>query len=138
MGERTEFSGRCLCGAVELCISGRPLSVSYCHCASCRRATGGPVSVFVGFNEAQVSYPREAPQSFSSSAGIDRPFCRHCGSRVAYTDAQLPGRIYFHIGIFDRPELFVPECHAWEQARLSWLHIADRLPRHYGSSVSRP
>jgi hypothetical protein len=137
MPEQNQHTGRCLCGAVELRLSGLPISITYCHCESCRRATGGPVTVLVGYELAQVAYPAEEPRHFQSSPGIDRPFCRHCGSRIGYTDARLAGRIYFHVGVLDHPERFAPTCHALEAERLSWLHIDDTLPRFDGFSVSR-
>src|SRR3546814_16927625 len=96
MAEESKASGRCLCGAVELRLAGTPVSVTYCHCESCRRATGSPVAVLVGYKVEQVAYPKEEPRSFASSTGRDRPFCPHCGSHIGFTDARLVGRIYFH------------------------------------------
>lgn len=137
MSELREDSGRCLCGAVELRLSGAPISITYCHCESCRRATGSPLTVVVGYEVAQVSYPKEEPRSFASSPGIDRPFCPHCGSRIGYRDARLPGKVYFHVGLFDAPERFAPTCHALAAERLPWLRIDDRLPQYPGFSVPR-
>lgn len=137
MARHREATGRCLCGAVELRLSGAPVSITYCHCESCRRATGSPVTVLVGYELAQVSYPREEPRHFASSPGIDRPFCPHCGSRIGFTDARLAGRIYFHVGVLDEPEHFAPTCHALAAERLPWLQIDDGLPRFAGFSVPR-
>lgn len=137
MAEQKEHAGHCLCGAVQLRLSGQPVSITYCHCESCRRATGSPVAVLVGYELAQVAYPGETPQPFASSHGIERPFCPHCGSRIGFTDARLPGRIYFHVGVLDQPEHFQPTCHALEAERLPWLHIDDKLPRFAGFSVPR-
>lgn len=130
-------TGHCLCGAVELRLSGEPLSITYCHCTTCRRATGGPLAVFVGYEVAQIAYPKRQPRSFASSSGIDRPFCADCGTRIGYADAELPGRLYLHIGILDRPEGFVPQWHAFESQRLPWLHIDDDLPRYDAFSIKR-
>jgi hypothetical protein len=44
-----EFDGGCLCGAVRFHATGTPRGVFWCHCQSCRRHSGAPVSVFVGF-----------------------------------------------------------------------------------------
>lgn len=122
---------------MELRLSGPPISITYCHCESCRRATGGPVTVVVGYEVVQVAYPKEEPRHFASSPGIDRPFCAKCGTRIGYTDARLGARIYFHVGVLDQPERFVPSCHALEAERLPWLHIDDQLPRFAGFSVPR-
>ncbi len=132
------WSGRCLCGAVELRLTEGPTVVSFCHCGTCRRATGGPVSLFAGFRTAALTYSRARPRSFNSSPGIDRPFCPDCGSRIGYLDARLPGWIYVHAGILDAPERLRPQRHAWDQERLPWLHIDDGLPRLPDFSVERP
>lgn len=137
MTVQSEASGRCLCGAVELRLSGEPLSVTYCHCATCRRATGGPVAVFVGYALPQIAFTKHKPRAFPSSPGVDRPFCPDCGTRIGYSDAELPGRLYLHIGVLDRPEDFVPQWHAFDSHRLPWLRIDDGLERFDGFSVKR-
>lgn len=137
MAKDREDRGHCLCGAIELRLRGDPISITYCHCESCRRATGSPLTVVVGYEVAQVSYPREKPRPFASSPGIDRPFCPHCGSRIGYSDARLPGKVYFHVGLLDKPERFAPTCHALAAERLPWLQIDDSLPQYAGFSVPR-
>ena len=42
----TEQTGGCLCGDIRFRLTGAPYEVDYCHCHSCRKHTGAPVSVF--------------------------------------------------------------------------------------------
>src|SRR6266700_3061027 len=44
-----QFEGGCLCGAVRFVATGQPESVAWCHCESCRKHSGAPVSVLVAF-----------------------------------------------------------------------------------------
>ena len=46
MSEATDnANGGCMCGAVRYEASGERFSVTHCHCLSCRRHTGAPVSL---------------------------------------------------------------------------------------------
>jgi hypothetical protein len=44
--------GHCLCGAVRFSADGEPKWTGYCHCQSCRRHTGAPVSPYAGYEAA--------------------------------------------------------------------------------------
>ncbi len=135
MAETAE--GGCLCGAVRLRATGSPTSVTYCHCQDCRKATGAPLVVFVGFKLERVEVTGDAPAARESSPGVTRAFCPDCGTPVSYEDTLLPGKIYFFLGVFDDPAGFTPESHGWVSRKLPWLHIDDDLPRHAMSTKPR-
>ena len=48
--------GSCLCGDVRFAADGQPKWTGYCHCQSCRRHTGAPVSAYAGFEASQVRF----------------------------------------------------------------------------------
>ena len=68
MPDVSYHTGSCRRGAVRFEASAEPHHVSYCHCGDCRKATGAPVSAFVGFAADKVSLTGEALKSFD----------RHC------------------------------------------------------------
>jgi hypothetical protein len=121
--------GRCLCGAVRFETHGEPLWVAYCHCESCRRHTGAPVSVYVGFRRSQVEFSPEEPPCFESSPGVRRRFCSRCGTPISYEADDCEGELHLHVSGFDHPENFSPERHVFYSERLAWLHLGDDLPR---------
>ncbi|HEY5089685.1 MAG TPA: GFA family protein, partial [Polyangia bacterium] len=48
MGENNKtYQGKCFCGAVEIAVTGEPAGMGYCHCASCRTWSAGPINAFV-------------------------------------------------------------------------------------------
>ncbi len=117
------LQGQCLCGAVRFTVEGPPKWTSYCHCRSCRRHTGAPVSAYAGFESAKVRFTHGEPAYFSSSAGVRRGFCARCGSTLSYEGERWPGEIHMHIGAFDDPSSLAPAGQAFADERLPWLHL---------------
>src|SRR4051812_10404391 len=113
MGPAAE--GGCLCGAVRFVAEGPPKWTAYCHCRSCRRQTGAPVSAYAGFERDQVRFTGADPEVYASSEGVDRSFCGRCGSTIAYQGARWPTEIHLHVGVFDEPEPFAPKGHAFAE-----------------------
>lgn len=130
-------AGGCRCGAVRFEASADPHHVSYCHCADCRRATGSPVTAFVGFMSEEVSLSGAEPKVFANGP-VTRGFCGRCGSPLYYVDSRIAGdRIYFMLGAMDHPAFYRPTLHAYVREQLPFLHMPDDLPRHLKSSVER-
>jgi hypothetical protein len=123
MAERV-YGGGCLCGAIRFEAAGPPKWTAYCHCASCRKQTGAPVSAYAGYERAMVRWVKGAPSHFASSEGVSRGFCSACGSTITYEGARWPTEIHFHVGAFDRPEDFAPKGEAFPEERLEWVHLA--------------
>ena len=46
MSDTSTHVGTCFCGAVEIAVTGEPAVMGYCHCASCRAWSAGPVNAF--------------------------------------------------------------------------------------------
>ena len=130
-------AGGCRCGAVAVRASEDPTEVVYCHCRDCRKSSGAPVSLFVGYRTGRVEWLRGEPRIYESSPGVYRSFCGHCGSPVSFEDERLPGETYLPVGIFEDPETFEPEKHYWVSRRLRWFDVPDGLPRHEEDSILR-
>jgi hypothetical protein len=64
-----QFDGRCLCGAVQFVATGDPIGVAWCHCQSCRKHSGAPVSVFVAFSHDAYTVTKGEITKFNSSPG---------------------------------------------------------------------
>lgn len=133
----TSHTGSCRCGAVRFEACADAHHVSYCHCHDCRRATGAPVTAFVGFMANEVSLAGDGLKRFENGS-VTRSFCGVCGSPITYHDRRIGDRIYFYLGVMDKPELYRPTVHAHVRSQLSFLHIPDGLPREAGTSVPRP
>jgi hypothetical protein len=117
------FEGGCLCGAVRFVASGQPKGVYWCHCQSCRRHSGAPVSVFVAFERAAYAVTKGKITKFDSTPGrTTRGFCAKCGSTLTCEVVSLPSETHFHVGAFDDAARLAPTRHVFPNERLPWLH----------------
>ena len=120
-----QFEGSCLCGAVRFVATGQPESVAWCHCESCRKHSGAPVSVFVAFKRNAYVVTEGQITKFNSSPGRWRGFCARCGSTLTCESERLPNETHFHIGAFRDAAQLQPTRHIFPEERLPWLHLGD-------------
>jgi hypothetical protein len=123
MAEPT-LTGRCLCGGVRFEAIGEPVWVAWCHCGSCRRAAGTPVTAYAGYPAAMVRFTAGSPTLFASSPGVERGFCARCGSSISFVGERWPGEIHLHLGCFEDVADLVPTDEAYAEERLPWVHLA--------------
>lgn len=121
-------NGGCQCGAVRYEISEAPIDAAYCHCRMCQRATGGPFGAYATVKREAFTWVAAEPAYFDSSSVARRGFCPKCGTPLTfeYKEAKT---ISFTIGSFDEPDSIPPHSHSGCESQVSWLHIADDLPK---------
>lgn len=103
---------------------GAPGWVAWCHCASCRRATGAPAAAYASFPVGAVRFTAAAPALFASSPGVERGSCGRCGSPVSYADpGRWPGEIHLHLGCLDDAAELAPTAEACAEERLPWVRL---------------
>lgn len=122
-------SGRCLCGATRYELHAEPLWVAYCHCESCRRATGAPVSTYLGCAVHSVTWLGDEPRLFASSHDARRGSCASCCSPMTYESSRWAGEVHLHISTLDDPGRFPPRAHVYFSERIDWFEVHDNLPR---------
>lgn len=86
--ELSIHEGGCLCGQVRFRVTGPAKWTAYCHCQSCRRQTGAPVSAYAGFEREQAAFIAGQMATYASSEGVRRGFCATCGSPLTYEGAR--------------------------------------------------
>ena len=129
------LEGGCLCGDVRYRIDAQPLWTAYCHCTTCRRSTGAPVTMFVGARSDSVRFTAGKRAMYASSPDVQRGFCARCGTPLTYeSERRWPGETHFYVSTFDVPQALPPAFHVFHEERLEWLDISDALPRHATTS----
>lgn len=118
----TALTGGCQCGAVRFEARGTPRFVANCHCQACRRATAAAFSTWVGFESARIAWHGERA-IYESSPGVQRGYCRACGTPLSYSGKKWPGETHLLIGAFDTPGNLVPAGDAFEAEKLPWTQL---------------
>jgi hypothetical protein len=121
------YKGSCFCGTVELTVSGEPAGMGYCHCASCRKWSAGPLNAF-------TLWPREAVRITKGEASLAkysktpqsvRAWCTRCGGHVLTEHPEWALVDVFAATIPDFP--FRPGVHVHYQETV--LPMRDGLPK---------
>jgi len=128
MDGRLETAG-CFCGRITAECDGEPFWINYDHDDDCRRAIGGPLTVWVGYRPQQLRITKGQMKAFSKTPGVTRTFCENCGSSIGYFDEGIKDEVYLTIGFFDHPERFKPTAHGYWRLKLPWVELSDDLPR---------
>lgn len=99
MSEQAPLSGQCLCGAVTLSGVTPPKEMSACHCATCRKWSGGPFLGFAASKDVVIS-GEDNISVYNSSQWAERGFCKQCGNHLFYR-MKASGDYYLPAGMFD-------------------------------------
>jgi hypothetical protein len=76
--------GSCFCGAVEIVVTGEPVAAGYCHCASCRSWSAGPVNAFTLWKPDAVKVTKGEAEigTYHKTERSYRKFCKVCGGHL--------------------------------------------------------
>lgn len=121
------YEGQCFCGAVRFTASGEPAAMGYCHCASCRAWSAGPVNTFTLWKQDGVEVTAGADKiaTFNLTDRSFRKWCTTCGGHL-FTEHPKWGLIdVYAVLIPDLP--FKPALHVFYQE--TQLPMKDGLPK---------
>jgi hypothetical protein len=139
--KEARLRGSCLCGGVRFNCSPPHVRFNYCHCASCRKATGSSHAANILIPTAQFHWQEgEALVSRFTEAranpGFQRWFCSRCGGPVP----RLIGTEAFMVvpaGLVDSPLSIRPERNLYWSERADWLVPVEAIPKHAEGRDSR-
>ena len=136
-------TGSCLCGTVRFEITGPARWMTHCHCSMCRKHHGSLFGTTVGVDRANFRWLQgeEAIVRYRSSDAFQRPFCKHCGSKLP----DVTGSIAIcPAGLLADDLNEKPRAHIFVASKSPMCEIADDLrqfdeyPPGYGTAVAGP
>ena len=118
MDDATTYRGGCFCGTVAIAVTGAPVAMGYCHCASCRLWSAGPVNAFTLWKPEAVKVTKGAESlgTYNKTKGSARKWCTRCGGHV----------------LTEHPTMGLTDVYA---ALLPELRFTPGVHVHYGESV---
>jgi hypothetical protein len=125
------YTGSCLCGNVRYTLTAEPGDFGYCHCTSCRKASGSAhaANAPVERSNFQLKGGEDTLREFESTPGKFRAFCSNCGSPIYAYLAVTPNILRIRLGSLDTPFGKQPKAHTFVSDKAPWEPIADDIPQ---------
>jgi hypothetical protein len=133
MSDAASARGRCLCGAVEYEVRGRPRGVLLCHCEECRR-WHGHVGAFTAVPREDLVLLSAAALRWYDGARSEgrarRAFCADCGTSL-FWESPRRQTISIAAGTLEPPTGLRLEGHVFVSEAGDYYRLPDDgLPRY--------
>jgi hypothetical protein len=78
------LQGTCLCGGVKFEVPEAPTEIRLCHCASCKKLSGGgaTANARVRSDSIRILEGQDLLQTYQPAEGSAKTFCLACGSNL--------------------------------------------------------
>jgi hypothetical protein len=125
------YAGSCLCGGIRYEVDGELGEFGYCHCTSCRKASGSGhgANAPVDRGRLRLLQGAELLREYESSPGKLRVFCSRCGSPMYAYLTKTPDALRLRLGSLDTPFEKRPRAHTWVSDKAPWEPIEDSIPQ---------
>lgn len=124
--------GSCLCGRIRYELSAQPGDFGYCHCTSCRKASGSAhaANAPIDRENFHLTSGTDVLREYESSPGKFRTFCSMCGSPIFAYLAAMPSVVRLRLGSLDTPFDAKPRAHTFVGEKATWEPtILDEIPQ---------
>lgn len=122
-------SGRCFCGSLRWSVKGAAIWAAHCHCNDCRRAASADYVSWLGVAREDLTWSGPLTR-FTSSPGVTRGFCAHCGAPAFFETDIFPGETHLYAASLDDLTQYRPTAHIFWSERVPWLKGSDALAKH--------
>ena len=122
-----DLQGSCLCGGVRFEVTQPFETVSQCHCASCKKLSGGvgTVSGRVRTDAIRILEGDELLRSYQPDEGSAKTFCSACGSNLFGAGWPESPKTSVRLSAIDSPFDRKPEQHIFVRSVAAWETLPD-------------
>ncbi len=124
------LKGSCLCKDIEFQFPNAEGDYVYCHCLSCRKASGAAfgANISVPIETFEILKGEASLKVFESSPGKMRHFCNRCGSPLFTLVGRNPAFARVRLGSIDSEFLQLPAAHIFMSQKALWDNPEVEIP----------
>lgn len=121
------LQGRCLCGVVRFEVTEPFDRVGMCHCASCKKLSGGAgtVSGRVRTAAIRILAGEEMLTTYQPAEGSAKTFCSRCGTNLFGGGWPESPMVPVRLPALDEPYEATIEAHLFVRSVAPWEHLPD-------------
>ena len=121
------LQGSCLCGAVRFEVTEPFVSVSACHCTSCKKISGGTgtVSGRARTETIRILSGEEVLRTYQPAEGMAKTFCSSCGSNLFGGGWPESEHASVRLSAIDSPFDTKPQAHIYVRSVAPWETLPD-------------
>ncbi|GGX72998.1 GFA family protein [Saccharospirillum salsuginis] len=122
------YQGSCLCGDIRFEFDRFEGDFVYCHCRSCRKASGSAfgANIAVPVDAFRLTTGEALLGTYESSPGKVRHFCSRCGSPL-FNRVEGAEHLRVRLGSVDTDIRQGPKAHIFLGHRADWDRPSDDL-----------
>ena len=133
MSDNDKATGRCLCGAVTITLTGEHKEVGICHCTMCRRWSGAPLMALEVGTEIEIA-GKDHVTAYRSSEWAERAFCKTCGTNLYYRLVDAGGYVLC-AGVLDDQDDLVLTSQIFIDEKPGYYAFANETATMTGAEV---
>jgi hypothetical protein len=121
------MQGSCLCGGVRFEVTEEFASARYCHCASCKKLSGG-VGTANGRARSEsirILEGEELLRTYQPDEGSAKTFCSRCGSNLFGGGWPESPTVSVRLSAVDTPFDAKPQGHLFVRSVAPWETLPD-------------
>ncbi len=129
----SELKGTCQCGGVRIAVEVPFLLVSACHCATCKKISGGggTASGRARTEDVRILQGRDLITTYQPAEGSAKSFCARCGTNLfggGWPDTEFTS---VRLSALDEPFEGPLEAHTFVRSLAPWETLPDDGTEHY-------
>lgn len=117
------FKGSCLCGSVQVGVTGPPLLTLACHCRDCQKLTASAYSLTTMFPFDSFSCTGELIIGGLGSSGPAHYYCKSCLNFIYSQIGGADQRINLRTSVLNEAATFEPFVELMTDDKIPWASV---------------